>query len=39
MFPETYLIQDGRIVRKVVGDIDWMSEDVAPFVRTRLARH
>lgn len=39
MFPETYLIQYGRIVRKVVGDIDWMSEDIASFVRTRLARH
>jgi peroxiredoxin len=36
MFPETYLIQDGRIIRKVVGAIDWMSNDVAEFVRTRL---
>jgi cytochrome c biogenesis protein CcmG, thiol:disulfide interchange protein DsbE len=36
-FPETYLIQDGRIVRKVVGSIDWMSEEMAVFVRARLA--
>lgn len=39
MFPETCLIQDGRIVRKVVGGIDWMSDDIASFMRTRLARH
>ncbi len=37
MFPETYIIQDGRIVRKVVGGIDWMSHDIAAFVRARLA--
>lgn len=37
-FPETYLIQDGRIVRKVVGRIDWMGDDIASFVRTRLTR-
>jgi SAM-dependent methyltransferase len=36
MFPETYLIQDGRIIRKVLGPIDWMSSDIAAFVRTRL---
>jgi 2-polyprenyl-3-methyl-5-hydroxy-6-metoxy-1,4-benzoquinol methylase len=33
LFPETYLIQDGRIIRKVVGAIDWMNEDIASFVR------
>jgi hypothetical protein len=38
MFPETYLIQDGRIVRKVVGGIDWMSDDIASFMRVRLTR-
>jgi peroxiredoxin len=36
MFPETYIIQDGRIIRKVVGPIDWMSNDITAFVRTRL---
>jgi peroxiredoxin len=35
MFPETYIIQDGRIIRKVVGAIDWMSNDITMFVRTR----
>jgi hypothetical protein len=38
MFPETCLIQDGRMVRKVVGQIDWMGDDIASFVRWRLAR-
>lgn len=38
MFPETYLIQDGRIVRKVVGPIDWIGDDIGSFVRTRLTR-
>jgi cytochrome c biogenesis protein CcmG, thiol:disulfide interchange protein DsbE len=37
MFPETYIIQDGRIIRKVVGGIDWMSGDMTSFVRSRLA--
>jgi peroxiredoxin len=37
MFPETYLIQDGRIVRKIVGAIDWTSDDIVSFVRSRLA--
>ena len=37
MFPETYIIQDGRIIRKVVGAIDWMSNDITAFVRTRSA--
>jgi len=37
MFPETYIIQDGRIIRKVVGGIDWVSDDIASFVRTRSA--
>jgi cytochrome c biogenesis protein CcmG/thiol:disulfide interchange protein DsbE len=37
MFPETYIIQHGRVVRKVEGGIDWMSDDIASFVRTRLA--
>ena len=36
MFPETYIIQQGQIVRKVVGGIDWMSDDMGSFVRTQL---
>ena len=38
VFPETYIIQDGRIIRKVVGGIDWMSGDIAAFLRGRMAR-
>lgn len=38
MFPETYIIQNGRIVRKVEGAIDWMNEDISSFVHKRLAR-
>jgi hypothetical protein len=37
MFPESYVIQDGRTIRKVVGAIDWMSEDIGAFVRNRSA--
>ena len=33
MFPETYIIQDGRIIRRVAGAIDWMSADITAFVR------
>ena len=36
-FPETFIIQDGRIVRNVVGAIDWMSADITAFVRSRAA--
>jgi peroxiredoxin len=36
LFPETYIIQDGRIVRKVVGAVDWMADDITSFVGTRL---
>jgi peroxiredoxin len=38
MFPETFIIQDGRIIRKVIGSIDWMNEDITAFVRTRSAK-
>jgi cytochrome c biogenesis protein CcmG, thiol:disulfide interchange protein DsbE len=38
MFPETYIIQDGRIIRKVIGSIDWMDEGITSFMRTRLAK-
>ena len=36
MFPETYIIQRGRIVRKVIGGIDWTSDDMRSFIRSRL---
>jgi peroxiredoxin len=38
MFPETYIIQDGRIIRKVVGAIDWMSTDITAFVRAAVVQ-
>jgi peroxiredoxin len=37
MFPETYIIQRGRIIRKVVGGIDWMNDDISSFIGKRLA--
>lgn len=37
LFPETYIIQRGRIIRKVVGGIDWMNDEIASFIGTRLA--
>ena len=36
-FPETYIIQHGQVVRKIVGAIDWMSDDTSSFVRKQLA--
>jgi peroxiredoxin len=36
MFPETYLIRNGLIVRKVVGGIDWTGEEITSFVRSIL---
>jgi len=36
-FPETYVIQDGVVVRKVVGGIEWMGDETGSFVRGRLA--
>jgi peroxiredoxin len=36
-YPETYVIQNGLVVRKVVGGIDWMGDETASFVRGRLA--
>ena len=38
MFPETYIVQDGRIIRKVVGAIDWMSTDITAFVRAAAVK-
>ena len=37
MFPETYIISNGRIIRKVIGSIDWMNDDISSFVYKRLA--
>ena len=37
MYPETYIIQDGQIIRKVVGPIDWTTVEIDSFVRARLA--
>ena len=38
MFPETYIIRDGRIIRKVVGAINWMSRDITAFVRAAAVK-
>lgn len=38
-FPETYLIQNGRIIGKVVGGFDWTGQDIGSFVRERLSRN
>jgi len=38
MFPETYIIQDGRIIRKMVGAIDWTSTDITVFVRAAAVK-
>lgn len=37
VFPETYVIQNGVVVRKVVGGIDWSGDETTSFVRARLA--
>jgi cytochrome c biogenesis protein CcmG, thiol:disulfide interchange protein DsbE len=37
LFPETYMIQDGRIVRKVIGSIDWMNAGITSFVQRLLS--
>jgi SAM-dependent methyltransferase len=34
VFPETYIVQGGRIIRKVVGAIDWQGAEIAAFVRS-----
>jgi cytochrome c biogenesis protein CcmG/thiol:disulfide interchange protein DsbE len=36
-FPETYIIQHGQIVRKIVGGIDWMGDDTSSLIRKQLA--
>jgi peroxiredoxin len=37
LFPETYVIRNGRIVRKVVGAIDWVDPAMTSFL-SRLAQ-
>jgi SAM-dependent methyltransferase/peroxiredoxin len=38
MFPETYLIQNSRIIRKVIGPIDWAGNKITAFVRVHATR-
>jgi cytochrome c biogenesis protein CcmG, thiol:disulfide interchange protein DsbE len=35
-YPETYIIKDGRIMRKFVSDQNWMSDDIARYIQTLL---
>jgi len=35
-FPETFLVQDGVIVKKVIGGRDWMDREMRSFVSQRL---
>ncbi len=37
-FPETFLVQDGVIIRKVIGPRDWMDREMRSFVSLRLAQ-
>ena len=38
-FPETYFVQKGSIVGKVVGGIDWTGRDISSFVQAHLSRN
>jgi cytochrome c biogenesis protein CcmG/thiol:disulfide interchange protein DsbE len=35
-FPETYIIKDGRIVRKFDNAADWTSDDITQYVQSLL---
>jgi cytochrome c biogenesis protein CcmG/thiol:disulfide interchange protein DsbE len=35
-YPETYVIKDGRIVRKYVADQNWMSDDIDQYIQSLL---
>ena len=35
-YPETYIIKDGRVMRKFAGAEDWSSEDVTRYVQSLL---
>lgn len=36
VFPETYIIKDGRVVRKFAEAENWMSDDMTQYVRSLL---
>lgn len=36
LIPETYIIKDGRIMRKFAGAEDWTSEDITQYVQSLL---
>jgi cytochrome c biogenesis protein CcmG, thiol:disulfide interchange protein DsbE len=35
-YPETYIIKDGRVVRKFIGGEDWVSDDMTQYVKSLL---
>jgi peroxiredoxin len=35
-YPETYIIKNGRVVRKIIGAEDWTSDDMTQFVQNLL---
>jgi hypothetical protein len=39
VFPETYFIQRGTIIGKVVGGTDWTGQNISSFVQAQLRRN
>ncbi len=35
-YPETYIIKDGRVVRKYISDQNWLSSDIDQYVQSLL---
>ena len=35
-YPETYIIKDGKIVRKLVSEQNWMSDDTVQYIQSLL---
>jgi|SRR5690242_9394926 cytochrome c biogenesis protein CcmG, thiol:disulfide interchange protein DsbE len=35
-YPETYVIKNGRIVRKFISDQNWMSDDIEQYIQSLL---
>jgi cytochrome c biogenesis protein CcmG/thiol:disulfide interchange protein DsbE len=35
-YPETYIVKNGRIMRKFIADQNWMSDDIAQYIQTLL---
>jgi len=35
-YPETYIIKDGRIVRKFISNQDWASDDMTHYIESLL---